>query len=132
MNKSIRINNYFFNNITNYTPKRNKPGSTRRMPFGKIKSYHPGVVFFHFNITLEQLSPVQLGHLIYLDNLCNPLDDSEPQVLEFWGDTNGDAFDIEYPVDVIIPYGNGFDFTREEGINESYTAELRLEQVMED
>lgn len=128
---SIRLNNYFFNNVTGYDPNRNEPGgSTRRMPNGKIKTYHSGVVYYTFDITLEQVSPEQLGHFIYLDNLCKPKDGSISQTLDFWDDTNGEALDLTFPISITIPDG-GLDFERENGEGETYEVELKLEQVLE-
>lgn len=128
MIKIIRLNNYFFYNITDYDPTEHEIGSTRRMPYGKLKTYH-SVKYFTFDIQLEQLSPTQLGQFFYLNYLCKPNDDSESENLDFWSD-DGEALGIEYPIKVFIPI-DGFEFDRESGEEETYSVDLRLEEVLE-
>lgn len=130
MNKSIRINNYFFNNITDYDPERHDNDFTERMPNGTIIQISRGIRYYTFDISLEQLTPVKIGHLVYLENLCRPIDQSEGETLDFWDDTDGSALGLTFPIDVTIPE-NGFKFNRQESSEELYTADLKLEQVIE-
>lgn len=130
MKSSIRLNNYFFENVTDIDPTRIEKGETRRMSYGSVKTYHSGIELYDFDIEFAQLSPKKIGYLIYLDNLYKPKDDSEPQNLEFWCDITESELNITFPIDVIIPVG-GVDFSVEGGEEETYSAELELWQVSE-
>lgn len=126
MAKAIMINNYFFDNVTSYTPKYQQQGSSDRMPHGTFKTEYNGD-FYTFTMKLEGVTPTQLGQLMYLDNLCKPSSGSSAN-LEFRDDTDGSALDVTFPLDVTIPI-NGFDFDREDGEEESYMVDLTLEEV---
>lgn len=128
MTDNIRINNYFFDNVTNYDPKKNEIGKSTRMPNGTIKTQYT-TKYYTFELKLENVKPTQLGQLMYLENLCKPSNDDEPQNLEFYDDTDGNALGVIFPLEVTIPI-NGFDFNRESGEEETYEVDLKLEQVL--
>jgi hypothetical protein len=128
MSRNIRINNYFFDNVTDYTPDKKEIGTTNRMPNGTVKTQYT-TEYYTFKLKLENVKSAQLGQLLYLENLCKSINDDEEQNLKFYDDTDGSALGLTFPIDVTIPI-NGFDFNREKGEEETYEVDLTLEQVL--
>ena len=128
ISKFIKINNYFFDNVTKYTPKPHIIGETRRTPFGG--SIHTDYTnkYYTFLLNLEGVTPTQCGQLLYLVNLVFPVN-GVPQNLLFSDDTNGSAWGLTFPIEVTIPI-DGYSFERENGKEESYRWNLELWQVL--
>ena len=127
ISKLIKINNYFFDNVTQYTPKQKKIGETRRTPNGSIHTDYTNE-YWTFSLTLEGVTPTQFGQLLYLVNLVFP-PNGVPQNIYFSDDTDGSALELTFPIEATIPI-DGYNFEREKGEEETYKWNLELWQVL--
>ncbi|MFW6015047.1 MAG: hypothetical protein ACOCRK_01265 [bacterium] len=121
MSTYIQLNNYFFE-PTEYVFDPTEIGETRRNPWTGTINTQITARYNPFDLTFKNISPTQLSHFIYLNNLCKPLDGNEPQDLDYV-----DIYDNSYTVTIPL---NGFKYTPEEGAEETYTVKLRLEEVV--
>lgn len=126
--KLIKINNYYFDNVTDYQPKLHIIGETRRTPFGGNIHTDYTNKYYIFNLKLEGVTPNQFVHLLSLTNLVFPTN-GKPQNLRFSDDTDGSLLGLTFPIEVTIPVG-GHDFGRETGETESYWWSMELWQVL--
>lgn len=121
MNTYIQLENYFFEPDV-YSSDTTELGETRRNPWtGTINTQITGR-YTPFKMTFKDISPTQLGHFIYLNNVCKPLDETTPQNLSYT-DLYGNDYTVTIPL-------NGFKYTPEKGSKETYQVDLTLEEVV--
>ncbi|MFW6377403.1 MAG: hypothetical protein ACOCZ5_02030 [bacterium] len=119
MSNYVQINNFFFE-PTSFTPKLTIHGESRRTFSGKLHSDYSNK-YHTFSLSFKQISPTELGHFLYLLNLVFP-SSGVPEDLSFTDDV-GNNYTVTIPID-------GFNYDREQGEKETYSVELKLEEVI--
>lgn len=121
--KTIKLYKYFFE-ISNFDISNERVGNTKRSRKGKVFTDYSSNPYNTFNINITDINSIKHGNLLYIVNLCLPLDSSEIEPIDIdFIDPYGNQYTVTIPV-------NGYNFTPIEGEDEYYDWQLTLEEVI--
>lgn len=118
MSEYIKINNIFLN-PTDYDSEPVEIGNTKRTPSGDMYT-QVTAKYMKFELSIEGVSPSMHSNLLYLISLNRAFNGQAENLT--YVDYSGDEYIVSIP-------SNGYAFSMEEGVNESYSWELTLEEV---